>query len=108
MKYDGELIWESALTSLNKECMSFRDMLMNLDWIKGKVYLVTGGAGFIGSHLSEALLLCGASRVVVLDDLSTGRRENLHGLDLELIDMRLTAMRSKLKLALDELRGTCG
>jgi UDP-glucose 4-epimerase len=38
--------------------------------------LITGGAGFIGSHLAEALL-AGGHEVVVLDDLSTGRLENL-------------------------------
>ena len=41
-----------------------------------KHVLVTGGAGFIGSHLVERLLSDGKS-VVVLDDLSTGRLENL-------------------------------
>jgi nucleoside-diphosphate-sugar epimerase len=39
-------------------------------------YLVTGGAGFIGSHIVERLVRDGAE-VTVLDDLSTGRRENL-------------------------------
>ncbi|UNM14211.1 GDP-mannose 4,6-dehydratase [Streptomyces formicae] len=39
-------------------------------------FLVTGGAGFIGSHLVDALLARGEP-VVVLDDLSTGRMENL-------------------------------
>jgi UDP-glucose 4-epimerase len=39
-------------------------------------YLVTGGAGFIGSHLCDALAARGDT-VRVLDDLSTGRRENL-------------------------------
>ena len=39
-------------------------------------YLVTGGAGFIGSHLAEALL-SRDHEVLVLDDFSTGRQENL-------------------------------
>jgi nucleoside-diphosphate-sugar epimerase len=38
--------------------------------------LVTGGAGFIGSNITEALLMQGY-RVVILDDLSTGKMENI-------------------------------
>jgi UDP-glucose 4-epimerase len=44
-----------------------------------RTYLITGGAGFIGSHLAEALLARGDS-VVALDNLSTGRLRNLDGL----------------------------
>jgi len=40
------------------------------------IVLVTGGAGFIGSHIAAALLERGA-RVRIIDDLSTGHRENL-------------------------------
>jgi UDP-N-acetylglucosamine/UDP-N-acetyl-alpha-D-glucosaminouronate 4-epimerase len=43
-----------------------------------KSCLVTGGAGFIGSHLAEELLRRGF-RVRILDDFSTGKRENLAG-----------------------------
>ena len=39
-------------------------------------YLVTGGAGFIGSHICDALIQRGDS-VVVLDDLSTGNKKNI-------------------------------
>jgi len=42
-------------------------------------YLITGGAGFIGSHLSEELLAAG-QQVTVLDNLSTGRYENIEHL----------------------------
>ena len=40
-------------------------------------YCVTGGCGFIGSHLTDALIAAG-HEVVILDDLSTGRIENRH------------------------------
>jgi UDP-glucose 4-epimerase len=43
-------------------------------------YLVTGGAGFIGSHLSERLLADGHG-VLALDDLSTGRYDNVGPLE---------------------------
>ena len=42
-------------------------------------YLITGGAGFIGSHLAEALLARG-DEVFILDDLSTGSVENIRHL----------------------------
>lgn len=50
--------------------------------------LVTGGAGFIGSHIVDALLARG-HLVHVLDDLSSGRRENLSGqAELHVLDIR--------------------
>jgi len=45
--------------------------------VTGKSVLVTGGAGFIGSHLVDELIARGASKVVAVDNLFLGRRENL-------------------------------
>ena len=45
--------------------------------IKGKNILVTGGAGFIGSHLCDALLEKGAGKVVCLDNFFLGKMENI-------------------------------
>lgn len=59
--------------------------------------LVTGGAGFIGSHLVERLIERG-DRVTVVDDLSTGRLSNLHAV-LE----RIEFMNSDLTAALPTL-----
>ena len=47
-------------------------------------YLVTGGAGFIGSHLVEKLIARG-DRVVILDDLSTGISQNLGSVEGKVI-----------------------
>lgn len=53
-----------------------------------KTALVTGAAGFIGSHLCDRLLADGYS-VVGIDDLSSGRLENLpDGFDLRKMDIR--------------------
>ncbi|HSS04271.1 MAG TPA: NAD-dependent epimerase/dehydratase family protein [Solirubrobacterales bacterium] len=62
--------------------------------------MVTGGAGFIGSNLVDALLARGDS-VTVVDDLSTGRRENLEaalaaGVELVELDIREAAKLAEL------------
>jgi UDP-glucose 4-epimerase len=53
--------------------------------VGGGSFLVSGAAGFIGSHLVDELLAAGAERVVGIDDLSLGRLENL---DRALADAR--------------------
>ena len=46
--------------------------------MKGKRVAITGGAGFIGSHLAEELAT--GNSVIIIDDLSTGRKENIDSL----------------------------
>lgn len=67
-------------------------------------FLVTGGAGFIGSHIVNALVLRG-ERVVVLDNLSTGQRRNLDAVaeKIEFIegDIRDRAMLARVTRRVD-------
>ena len=64
--------------------------------------LITGGAGFIGSHLAERCLRDG-KHVVILDDFSTGSRENLRSFAknprLKVIDSRISRCKQLPKLA---------
>lgn len=53
------------------------------------LYLVTGGAGFIGSHIVHALVRRG-DQVRVLDDFSSGRSENLNELEVEIVRGTIT------------------
>jgi UDP-glucose 4-epimerase len=63
------------------------------------VVCVTGGAGFIGSHVADAFAAAGR-RVLVIDDLSSGRRENVPpGAALAELDVRLRAAAERVELA---------
>lgn len=65
----------------------------NVKFPKGSVFLVSGGAGFIGSNLCEALLKMGYT-VRCLDDLSTGKQENV---DLFLGNPNYTFIKGDIK-----------
>lgn len=69
--------------------------------------LVAGGAGFVGSHLVEALVAAGRD-VVVVDDFCTGRHENLERIasQIEIIEVDITdthALKSKLTGEFEEV-----
>ena len=69
--------------------MGYKDIVFSKD----SLFLVTGGAGFIGSNLCEAILTLGY-RVRCLDDLSTGKQENV---DLFLDDPRYEFIKGDIK-----------
>ncbi|HWD94654.1 MAG TPA: NAD-dependent epimerase/dehydratase family protein [Verrucomicrobiae bacterium] len=70
--------------------------------MKSPFILITGGSGFIGSHLVERLLAEG-NAVVVIDDFSTGRLENLRAVEgnpnLRVIDSRISTCTELSELA---------
>jgi len=59
--------------------------------VRGASCVVTGGAGFIGSHLTDALAAAGARRIVVIDNLQSGRWEHI-GAAAERITADLAAL----------------
>ncbi|HEY8748732.1 MAG TPA: GDP-mannose 4,6-dehydratase [Tepidisphaeraceae bacterium] len=71
----------------------------------GKRFLITGGAGFIGSHLAERLIRSG-NRVTVLDDFSTGRIENLTNV-LGSSDFQLVRDSVENELTVNTLMASC-
>src|ERR1041384_617388 len=73
--------------------------------VRSGSYLVTGGAGFIGSHLVDALLARGA-RVFALDDLSTGRLSNLDAAEGQ-PDFRFVQGSVLDEVVVDELVNQC-
>jgi len=60
-------------------------------------FLITGGAGFIGSNLAHALVVRGDA-VRILDDFSTGREENLRGIEAK-VDVRRASITDAAALA---------
>ena len=74
---------------------------MNIE-LRNKTILVTGGAGFIGSNLCEALLEKG-NKVVCLDNFATGKRENLEEL---LKDSNFTLIEGDIRKLEDCLKAT--
>jgi len=66
------------------------------DVFRGKRFLVSGGAGFLGSWLVDALYMLGAEKITVVDNLSTGSLDNIkHLLDtgrVELVDRPVEAL----------------
>ncbi len=53
--------------------------------IEGKKIFITGGCGFIGSHLVARYLKEGASEIIIYDNMSTGVQDYLHGLDVRIV-----------------------
>ena len=68
--------------------------------LKGKNVLVVGGAGFIGSHLSESLIEYKIKKIIILDDLSVGKKENLKKINNKIIFKKGNAENYKI---LDQL-----
>ena len=77
--YDAPRRAREGSTHGSRPRVASGECLCGREGTTGLRYLITGGAGFIGSHVADALVTRG-DEVVILDDFSTGRRENLQHL----------------------------
>ena len=73
------MVWYGHISRLFsiKRPLDKKSQVENMAGLKNKTILVTGGAGFIGSHLVNKLIEKG-HKVIVIDNLSSGRKENLN------------------------------
>jgi len=80
---------KGAYTS-NQEVMKIPPPAFHGDNMEGKNILITGGCGFLGSHLAERL--CEKNKVRILDNLSSGSTDNINGFRdrVELIETEIT------------------
>lgn len=76
MPAPGASLRQRGTVFLTPATRALDDVDERLNWYAGRTVLVTGAAGFIGSHLVDALV-GGGARVRAVDDLSDGRLENL-------------------------------
>ena len=76
--------------------------------IKGKHVLVTGGAGFIGSHLVDSLVSEGARRLTVVDNFFLGSPTNLDDVRRQMPDVQIVAVDASDEQALRKLFAQLG
>src|SRR5258708_29744034 len=68
--------------------------------IKGSTVLITGGAGFIGSHIIDQLLLKKPKKIIVLDDFSRGTSANIeHATKSGIVEIITADIRKKAQIA---------
>lgn len=72
--------------------------------MQGSAVLVTGGCGFIGSHLVRRLAELGAGRIVVIDDLRSGEPSTIDGVG-DAVDLRVHSLEGDRQALRDSMRG---